>query len=693
MLSQTVLIISIIATLERALSFHGTHSSSQGAVGGLESNSMSFSNTEASQASLFMHAPLSPPPPVMKSSPLLVQPLVALNSQDRVGIALPELRIQSFGEKCEDCDEVNAFPVREQSTALHEPTVDSANMFFQVGSQEEVEIAQSTSLQPQAPHELQVGEVVADTQESRKDNGTEPVEPSIVGFVAAAQLPPALSEVPPLPFFPDEVPAVAGDHIHVSAQIATQEKSASIVPESNVISTTGMPSADLPVLPAHHAGVTLSGLRKNVSSVDDDQAWTNFTAAEALQNRNRDTEALGIDAMAEPLPSLGKAEVPLTQVQTVAKIKEPLHIAAIYDQSFLARHGVLLLWLLGISSMALVGGLCLACLGAGFVASFIWQRRLDKPTARSQVEELQICSASEVERRLPVCGGYDCTFSKPLSSCQLLRIEARVEGPVAGGTALTAPLTGQTCVLYSVAVSRKLHYDIDPAPVAFASDSIDFVISLKDSPQVRINLLTEDVSLFDMKRGRQVQRRSFSTAPDKWQDFILTHRAGTEWQTSSQLRSDSSSLEFQECALLCGTLATFVGELHRGADGMLSLRPLQLDGPAGDISGAGLVRTRSTGLSERWRTSWECDGSEASNVASQPPSPRENNVDTRFNKVMASDDPALIDGSFSLGNVMSSLLGRISGKGSGRISSLWNAYRASKRTYSQKCPDVGDHTL
>merc|ERR1719506_3178483 len=234
---------------------------------------------------------------------------------------------------------------------------------------------------------------------------------------------------------------------------------------------------------------------------------------------------------------------------------------------------------------------------------------------------MPLCSAMEVQRRLPVSGGYDCHFSKPLSSSQLLRLEAYVDGP--SSNALTSPLTGQACVLYSVAVSRQLHDGIHPAPVAFASGSIDFVISLKDAPHVRINLKAEELSLFDMRRGRRVERKTFAAAPDKWQDFILTHRAGTEWTTVAQMRSDSSSLEFQECTLLCGALATFIGELHRGSDGSLSLRPLRLDNLASDDF-AGMppssARARHGGQSERWRTSWEVDsGCEVDNVASHLP--------------------------------------------------------------------------
>jgi len=312
---------------------------------------------------------------------------------------------------------------------------------------------------------------------------------------------------------------------------------------------------------------------------------------------------------------------------------------------------------------------------------------------RSQVEDLKICRAKEVERRLPCSGGYDCAFSKPLSTCQLVRLEARIEGPAVGNVPLTTPLTGQACVLFSVAVSRQLHDGIRPAPVAFASGSVDFVISLKDSPSVRINLHADEVSLFDMCRGRQVQRKAFAAAPDKWQDFILTHRAGTEWQTSTQMRSDSSCLEFQECALLCGTVVTLVGELHRGADGALSLRPLQHDGILDDLPGTPEVCAQSTGSSERWLTSWECGGPEAHpNVASKPPSPTDKG--TGFGKVLASDDPLLIEGASSLLNSAAAMLRRLPSKCNGRPITLARQYFGAKRTaFQQHHGEQDGHSL
>lgn len=612
--------------------------------------------------------PLPPPPPVASRLPLLVEPL------DRVGIALPELKMQRFGSKCLDCE---ASDVATGAALHHEgPTAMAAlSSFFQMDSEQ----AQTV----EAPDVRQVGEVAADHPAPVQDNSTARNEPSQVGFVAAAQPPPALPEVPPLPFMPDGMSALGG-HIHVSATVATQEVSKSSQQGENA-----------------------------TSAVAQDDAWVNFTVAEALRGSNRDAEALATDTAPAHLPpfaeepghlhpkeasssAVSATVAPEAHSPPVIEASvEPLITgdpAAAPESGFIARHSMLLFWLLALSFIALIGS-CLACAGAGFVASFMWQRRFAQTNARSQVEDLALCRANEVEKMLPSSGGYDCHFSKPLSSNQLIRLEARIEGPATGGTVLTAPLTGQACVLYSAAVSRQLHDGIRPAPVAFASGSIDFVISLKDSPHIRINLQAEEVSLFDMRRGRHIQRRSFAAAPDKWQDFILSHRAGTEWQTSSQLQTDGSSLEFQECALLCNTIVTFVGELHRGADGTLSLRPMQ--SVVGSVSGASAVRDRGSGLSERWRTSWECGGTEATNLSSHPPTPREKIMDASLDKVMATDDPLLLEGGSWLVSAMSLQMSRLLTAGMYHGSCALNfmtSSRGGKRPCTDKWP-AENHTL
>eukprot|EP00927_Polykrikos_kofoidii_P049250 TRINITY_DN43335_c0_g1_i1.p1 TRINITY_DN43335_c0_g1~~TRINITY_DN43335_c0_g1_i1.p1 ORF type:complete len:658 (+),score=87.99 TRINITY_DN43335_c0_g1_i1:113-2086(+) len=240
---------------------------------------------------------------------------------------------------------------------------------------------------------------------------------------------------------------------------------------------------------------------------------------------------------------------------------------------------------------------------------------------RARVKALEVCSAAEVERCLPLAGGYDCAFSRPVSSRVCLRVEGVVEA-AQFGTVLKAPLTQQACVVYSATASRQIHDGMPPIPVSFSSASTPFIVAVVDGgARVQLELSGDDVSLFDVRGGRHVARRSFARAPDHWQDFVLTHRAaspGTELQTSSALHADTNALEFQECALLVGSVVTLVGELHRSADGTLSLRPEQSNNDGPDPASMG------------WRTSWERTGCEAAEEAG------------RIDKVLVSDDPALL---------------------------------------------------
>lgn len=244
--------------------------------------------------------------------------------------------------------------------------------------------------------------------------------------------------------------------------------------------------------------------------------------------------------------------------------------------------------------------LAVICLATGFwMAVFSGWRGGSKGSLRSTIEAHRRSRLADLQRLMPSSGGYDCAFSKPVSSKQLLRLEVRVEGPELGSAALRAPLTGRSCVLHSAAVSKQLHDGMPAVPVAFSASSVDFTVTLVDDKETCIHIKGEDVSLFDTVNGKCIERTTFDAAPDSWQDFVLTHRSaapqGTEWSASSSLRADEATLEFQEAALLVGASVTVVGELHRGVDGQLSLRPWQGDS----------ARWRAKKLREPWRTSWE----------------------------------------------------------------------------------------
>lgn len=177
-------------------------------------------------------------------------------------------------------------------------------------------------------------------------------------------------------------------------------------------------------------------------------------------------------------------------------------------------------------------------------------------------------------------GGYDCVLSRPLSFSQVVRLEATVLQSEASD--ILAPLSLQMCVLYQVTVSRPLHAGMPSVPVAFSSMNTAFQVAPCLQPDVRVAVEGADVMLFDTVVGAFSYKGPFVAAAGHLQDYILTHRSTVpngRWQTSSALRTDSTPLEFKECALLVGSRVTIVGELARGAGGSLVLNAACLDLP------------------------------------------------------------------------------------------------------------------
>jgi hypothetical protein len=168
---------------------------------------------------------------------------------------------------------------------------------------------------------------------------------------------------------------------------------------------------------------------------------------------------------------------------------------------------------------------------------------------------------------------------------------------------------------------------------------MDFVIALPMSSgdadsRVRVEVCGKDVSLFEVCGGRHVSHKRFAQSPDHWQDFVLTHRVaalGTEICTSSDFRTESTELEFQELALFVGAAVTAVGELHRRANGTLCLLPYRDD--SGDEMSPKVQE--STSKKVGWRTSWECLGCDENSKKSQLGKLE------LSKRVLVSDDPSL----------------------------------------------------
>jgi hypothetical protein len=207
---------------------------------------------------------------------------------------------------------------------------------------------------------------------------------------------------------------------------------------------------------------------------------------------------------------------------------------------------------------------------------------LECETLREQVCKLSLKGLGIVLDKLQAAGvhagGYDCAIARPLSSHQVVRVQAIVQGSSKG--TLVTPLTLQPCVLYQATVSRRLHAGVPSVPVAFASMCSCFQVALCDYPEVRVSVEGDDVMLFDMCDGQYSRTGLFAEAPELLQDFVLTHRSavpGGQWQSSSSLRIEAASLEFQQCGLLTDSKVTLVGELVRDAGGSLAMRPSCLD--------------------------------------------------------------------------------------------------------------------
>jgi len=197
---------------------------------------------------------------------------------------------------------------------------------------------------------------------------------------------------------------------------------------------------------------------------------------------------------------------------------------------------------------------------------------------RTRVMSIALSTGDVLEQFEASGVGYDCVLARPLTCCRLVRLHATVLHP--SGGEMVAPLALQMCVLYQVTVSRRLHAGMPPVPVAFSSMSTSkFHLAPIEKPDLCVAVEGADVMLFDAVVGRFSYKGAFATAPGHLQDYVLTHRSavpGGQWQTSSAFRSDTTPLEFQECALLVGSQVTVVGELARDPGGDLVLRPAYL---------------------------------------------------------------------------------------------------------------------
>jgi len=204
--------------------------------------------------------------------------------------------------------------------------------------------------------------------------------------------------------------------------------------------------------------------------------------------------------------------------------------------------------------------------------------------AWAKAASMEPCTPDRVQEMLQAATStsYDCTFQRPWSSCQVMRIEAAVVGPLDGFELLRAPLTQRACVHYTASVLRMSNSKGGKGlvTVASASGGTDFEVSLLAAPSIRLQIQATDVQTFLMSEGNFAGRQQFSSAPQHWQDFAARQPSAdaTGVQQVAPMESrveqdDDTQHEFKECALLVGARVTLLGEFCRDPQGVLSLQP------------------------------------------------------------------------------------------------------------------------
>lgn len=278
-----------------------------------------------------------------------------------------------------------------------------------------------------------------------------------------------------------------------------------------------------------------------------------------------------------------------------------------------------------------------AAIGAWFIAALATIVALGAPTTfrcdakyknaafgatRQVALAAPLWQAALIDDYLPRLGGYDCALARPSSSGQRLRLEVQILGP----SPLQAPLTKRPCVLYFATAGRRLHDGVQPLSVACSSASVPFKVALADTPQVHIHIRGEDVALFAMVGGQLSAKKLLGQAPDHWRHFVNMNRSSNKSDDFSPI----AALEFQECALLVGAVVTVVGELHRGSDGNLTLRPLRHE--ASELDMATMIRDQSQG--DRKTGNNLAHGDTSDNLQDEV-------CETLASRVLVSDDPSL----------------------------------------------------
>merc|ERR1719491_1588903 len=307
------------------------------------------------------------------------------------------------------------------------------------------------------------------------------------------------------------------------------------------------------------------------------------------QNQNSTNDGTAVDLVDR------KAEAPVNVSTAKVTVSSPFDLVG-----GLGDDGVRRALTNALVSMLIIGFLLVLLLlfmiGAGKLGRWCFSvyRYSEENSLREYVEGMKRSPGLEVVDKLIAGSLYDCAIMRPLTSRQLIRLEARVE-EAASGFCLWTPLTQQACVRFTATTSRQMNGSDHAVPMSYHNASIDFVISLLDAPHVRIELEGSDLSTFDMSTGRMAAKRTFDSAARHWQEFAMTYQIGGKPQPAARFRSENAVLEFQETSIVIGTSITVIGELQRNAVGTLLLRPMLEDNS----------ESPEPMKNEPWRTSWE----------------------------------------------------------------------------------------
>jgi len=203
----------------------------------------------------------------------------------------------------------------------------------------------------------------------------------------------------------------------------------------------------------------------------------------------------------------------------------------------------------------------------------LWQSKAPGTPLFQEVSQLRVTQGRDLQSMFKT--GEALPALKPGI---LTRVEGRV---LVGEGTLAAPFSGRESVFYSASVSHQRHDNIHQPPLAFHSAGKDFMLELLDVPDVRLNVSSSEVALFDMAGGGLEEwSEAFSQAPKSWCSFVLEYLmpstdASMHFKKCIDLGSDGLSLDFRECALQAGSTVTSVGEVLRDEQGNLRLRPWQ----------------------------------------------------------------------------------------------------------------------